>query len=443
MKNPNLSALAGSAAALLIICACVVSCQKLPVAEKNNAYRDAVANPPQNEGKPLIGSVSPLSGIQNTVVTLSGINIDPIAANSSVTVNGFPATINSVITAAIPGGLAKVTLTFTLPPNASSGKIVLKTKGLETTWPTDFKVLSADVSTYANLGTNYIEHINFDKEGIAYGDNVNQVFRISQSGEVTSLIKAGADNPLKFIWGVATDYFNDVYVPDGVNHAIYRISVDGIPKSYIGNGLEGVVDGAGGIIQFGTPRGIAIDKATNTIYITDVNRVRKITSNGVATTLAGSAIEGNVDGRGDLARFGNLDGIAVDTGGNVYVSDRRYLNVRKIRKDGTVTTLAGSSQRGMTDGPGNTATFSDPRGLVADNQGNVYVSDQNTANATYAIRVINKLGNVTTFIKGSGVVNGPTASASVNAPNGLAFGPDDNLYIVNTGANIVSKVTFK
>ncbi|MFD2144896.1 hypothetical protein [Mucilaginibacter antarcticus] len=251
-------------------------------------------------------------------------------------------------------------MAFTVPANATSGKVVLTTNGKEITWPVDFKVLSATVSTYADLGSNYIEHIAFDRNGIAYGEYVDKVFRISQSGAVTLFKDGSGGKPFKFIWGIAADAFNEVYVPDALDHRIYKIQESGVPRILAGNGIDGVVDGVGPQVRFGAPRGIARDLSGN-LYITDVHRVRKISTSAEVTTIAGSDNEGSVDGKGAAAQFGALDGIAVDTAGNIYVSDRRYYNIRKIRPDGTVTTLAGSGTAGMTDGQGTQATFNDPR----------------------------------------------------------------------------------
>ncbi|MES2810233.1 MAG: hypothetical protein V4619_16490 [Bacteroidota bacterium] len=445
MKNLNLSKFINGTITILIICVSLSACRKLPVAAETNEYRDGVPNPPNTVGKPILGSVTPLKGLPGTVVTLAGINIDPVIANNTVTVNGIAATVNNVIVTSIPNGVPKVTVIFTVPANATSGKIVLKTTGAELSWINDFKVIDATMSTYADLGSNYIEHIAFDKDGIAYGDNIDKVLRISPAGQVTTFAGGGTNNPFKFIWGIAVDNFNEVYVPDATSRVIYKITTAGIPKIHVGSGKEGFTDGFGDAVEFGAPRGMVMDLSGN-LFITDVHRVRKIASNGVVTTIAGSTEEGNVDGKGAAARFGSLDGITADSAGNVYVSDRRYLNIRKIAKNGTVTTLAGSGMPGLGDGAGSTATFSDPRGLAVDEQGNVFVADYSAATSTSAIRVVNKLGFVSTLVKGAagaGVINGPAATASVSVPNGLVTDAAGNLYIVNTGANIISKIVFK
>jgi hypothetical protein len=444
MKNLILPKFVAGIFAVVITITCISSCTKIYKAEEVNAYRDGVPNPPPTQGKAIIGSFTPQIGIANTVVTLSGINIDPDIAKNSVTVNGVPAPINAIYVTAIPSGIPKVSVLFTIPANATTGKIVLKTAGVEASTVTNFKVTSATVSTFADLGTNYIEHLTFDRDGNVFGDNINKIIKISPSGAITTVV-GGTNSPLGFIWGIASNSFSDIYVPDAIKHNISRLTSSGKLSVYAGDGTEGIFDGLAGTSKFGAPKGIAINLRGD-IYVSDVHRVRKISSSGVVTTLAGSDMEGSVDGKGAAAQFGNIDNIAVDSVGNIYVTDRRYLNIRKITSDGVVTTLAGIGTAGFTDGPANVATFSDPRGLAVDGQGNIYVADQNKAASIYAIRVVNQLGAVTTLIKGtsnSGVINGPAATASVNSPNGLAFDASGSLYIVNTGANIISKITFR
>ena len=134
----------------------------------------------------------------------------------------------------------------------------------------------------------------------------------------------------------------------------------------------------------------------------DVNvRIRKITPERVATTLAGSSSgqSGNTDGTGGAARFSeNVLGLAVDGTGNVYVTDGFNDTIRKISPEKVVTTIAGSSGYGSANGTGTTARFRESRGICADSGGNLYVAD--TGNHT--IRKITPDGAVTTLAGSSG-----------------------------------------
>jgi len=118
------------------------------------------------------------------------------------------------------------------------------------------------------------------------------------------------------------------------------------------------------------------------IYVADTanHTIRKITPDGALSTLAGQAgLSDSLDGRGDAARFSSPQGVAVDGSGNVYVADTTNCTIRKITRDGVVTTLAGTATScGSADGTGAAARFSRPEAVAVDGSGNVLVAD--TAN---------------------------------------------------------------
>ena len=126
------------------------------------------------------------------------------------------------------------------------------------------------------------------------------------------------------------------------------------------------------------PSGVAVDGAGN-VYVADTvnHRIRKITTSGVVSTLAGSGTSGYTDGTGTSAQFKHPIGVAVDGAGNVYVADQENHRIRKITTSGVVSTLAGSTY-GYTDGTGTSAQFDYPIGVAVDGAGNVYVADQET-----------------------------------------------------------------
>ena len=174
------------------------------------------------------------------------------------------------------------------------------------------------------------------------------------AAHVQTLANDGFADP----YGVVVDDKGNVIVADGGNNnRIVVLAVDGA-RHVLAGGEEGFRDGAGAQAAFNTPSGIALDRHGN-LYVADTGNhaIRKITTNGTVTTLAGSGIAGSADGKGALAQFNGPVGVAVDAEGVVYVADTYNDRIRRIAPDGTVSTLAGGSAPGFMDGQGG-------RGLV-------------------------------------------------------------------------------
>jgi sugar lactone lactonase YvrE len=143
-------------------------------------------------------------------------------------------------------------------------------------------------------------------------------------------------------------------------------------------GSSGSTDGTGSAARFNLPQGVAVDTAGNVFVADRLNyTIRKVTSAGVVTTIAGTAgSSGSADGTGSAARFGGPTSVAVDTAGNVFVADTSNRTIRKVTSAGVVTTLAGlAGSSGSTDGTGSAARFNLPKGVVVDTAGNVFVAD--------------------------------------------------------------------
>ncbi|MDR1850253.1 MAG: SMP-30/gluconolactonase/LRE family protein, partial [Zoogloeaceae bacterium] len=186
--------------------------------------------------------------------------------------------------------------------------------------------------------------------------------------------------------GLTIDATGNLYVADTWNARIRKITPDGEVTTFAGGVDDGYsegdfADGQGRNARFYDPFDITID-AEGILYVADSGnqRIRKVTPDGVVTTLAGGNNEGKrsfADGKGSKARFFWPSGIAVDAAGNLYVADTDNQRIRKVTPDGVVTTLAGSGEKGFADGEGSAARFCRPRGIAIDAEGNLYVADGN------------------------------------------------------------------
>ena len=242
--------------------------------------------------------------------------------------------------------------------------------------------------------------------------------------------------------GVAVDSSGNVYVADTYNYTIRKITPAGVVTTLAGlAGNGGSEDGTGNAASFYQPSGVAVDSSGN-VYVADTYNytIRKITPAGVVTTLAGlSGTSGSANGTGSSARFNNPTYLTVDSSGNVYVADTNNHTIRKITSAGAVTTLAGlPGTRGSIDGTGNGARFSNPKGISVDGAGNLYVCD--SGNRT--IRKVTSSGVVTTLAGLAGniaLVNGTGSSARFIDPVGMAVDGAGNLYVTESTSHIVRK----
>jgi sugar lactone lactonase YvrE len=270
-----------------------------------------------------------------------------------------------------------------------------------------------------------------DSAGNLYlADTRNHLIRhISPSGFVTTVITSGPafDTPS----GIAISA-QGLIVSDTGNHVVRRINPDGSTITIAGAfGQPGFDDGLGAAARFDSPLGLAV--ATNgVIYVADCGNhtVRAISADNVVTTLAGSAgAWGATDASGNSARFNGPIGLALDSQGNLFVSDSNNHLIRKITPARDVTTFAGSQlENGFADGDGHNAKFFQPAELAFDAHGNLYVADS----MNHAIRRISADGKVSTvagFTKTPGADDGDNQRARFYNPYGVAVLPSGQLAI--------------
>ena len=242
--------------------------------------------------------------------------------------------------------------------------------------------------------------------------------------------------------GLAVDSNGVVYVADASNNAIRKVAPNGATTTLAG-GQQGSTNGVGTNASFNSPAAVAVDAAGN-VYVADEfnNLIRKITPFGAVTTLAGGGGRGRLgNGTGTNAFFNHPSGLAVDGAGNVYVADTWNCAIRKVTTNGVVTTLAGSANNsggiiGSTDGPGPSALFNYPVGLAVDSSTNLYVAD--TGNST--VRMITPNAMVTTLAGTVGALgsnDGQGTNGRFALPNGIAVAGSGVLYVADSGNNTI------
>ncbi len=313
----------------------------------------------------------------------------------------------------------------------------------------------------------------FDKNGNYYfvdGVNSHRVRRINPLGIISSVAGngmagfAGDGGPatnarLNGPTGIALDTIGNIYVSDGQNNRIRRIDkLTGVISTVAGTGVGGF--GPDGVMATASmiwgPSDICIDRLNN-IYIADgVNsRVRKISSTGIISTVAGIMTAGYSGDHGPAtnAQLGLPSGVAVDDTGNIFIADNGTGSscIRKVNTSGIITTFAGNGASSyVSDGIPATVAQICPNKICCDSLNNLFVSDRYN-NRVYKIDVFT---NLLTCIAGNGVVGdsgdgGSATSATLNYPSGVAVDACGNLYVPTVGSvsvvgsgRRIRKVTF-
>jgi uncharacterized protein (TIGR03437 family) len=238
-------------------------------------------------------------------------------------------------------------------------------------------------------------------------------------------------------YGVAVDSAGNLYIADSANNVIRKVS-GGVIATIAGNGTPGYTgdNGPATGAQLSAPSAVALDSAGN-LYIADFgnNVVRKVSaSNGVIATVAGNGTYGfgGDNGQAINAELYQPEGLAVDSSGNLYIADTSNSRVRKVSTSGVITTVAGNGTPSFAgDGAAATsAELDEPIGLALDSAGNLYIADlaNNRIREVSGGEINTIAGNGTPGYSGDG---GAAANAELNEPIGIALDPAGNFYIAD------------
>ncbi|MFD0712155.1 S-layer homology domain-containing protein [Paenibacillus sp. GCM10027626] len=308
------------------------------------------------------------------------------------------------------------------------------------------KKLMASVLAFL-LITSVVPELSGGKVHAASGYTINTAAGIGTngySGDGGPATLAELYNPS----GVAIDSSGNLYIADSSNHRVRKVDASGKISTIAGTGTGGY-SGDGGpatSASLNNPYGLTIDSIGN-LYISDYSNhsIRKVDVSGKISTVAGMGRDG-YSGDGGPATSAQLsypDGVAVDRSGNLYIADKGNHRIRKVDTLGTISTVAGTGGRGYSGDEGNAvlAQLNFPTGVAVDSIGNLYISDY----FNYCIRKVDVSGKISTVAGIGGSYGfsgdgGPATSARLSLPDGVAVDSIGNLYLSDRSNSRVRKV---
>ena len=326
---------------------------------------------------------------------------------------------------------------------------------------------SGDGGLAAQATINNAVYVATDLFGNLYiaDQNNNRVRKVDSKGIITTVAGNGAGTysgdggpatqaSLNSPTGVCTDAAGNLYIADVGNFRIRKVDTSGIITTVAGNGVEAYSGDGGPATQASMyiPIRCVVDAAGN-LYVTDQSgqRIRMINTAGIISTFAGTGANagphslGSYSGDGGQATAANLNNptaITVDPAGNIIFSDQYNQRIRKVDKNGIITTIAGNGNAayGGDNGPATAASLNYPCGVVADQNGDVYVVDD----VNNRVRKISN-GTITT-VAGNGSATysgdgGPATAAALNVPTGIAVDAQGNIYIADVTNQRIRKVS--
>lgn len=265
--------------------------------------------------------------------------------------------------------------------------------------------------------------------GSYFVEQVNQNFSVATLTGTTQGFNDGDPSSAQFFQPYNLDFDADgnMYVADYINNRIRKVTPSGDVTTLAGAGPNGFEDGNGPDAFFNKPTDLVVDKVAQLIYVTDANNnaIRIVSFTGDVTTLTAGLGSGFADGDLNNAQFNYPSGIVRDLAGNLFISDQYNYRIRKITSAGNVSTLAGNGESSSVDGTGIGASLNGPAGIDFDSEGNLYVIEYDGFN----LRKITTSGVVSTVV--SGVEAGflyPNGLA-IDSQNNILIADTDNSLI--------------
>jgi gliding motility-associated-like protein len=419
----------------------------LYVANAGGNQIDAISTTGFSIDKPL--PVGLILDAKTGIISGSPLSTSP-AKNYTITAYNYGGSSSAVVSIGVDAGTPP-DISYSSPKTYTVQKAIEPLKPVNAGGTINTTQAYSQTSSLTNGWYFYSPNgITKDKEGNIYviDANYSTIKKVQPDGVITqysgsnysysgftngNIAVATFYNPI----GLAFDKAGNMFVTDAGNNLIRKVSTTGNVTTLAGSSISGLVNGTGASARFNKPAGITTDASGN-LFITEINNhtIRKITPAGVVTTIAGNGTAGMVNGSGAAAKFNMPAGIAVDSKGNLYVADRGNYLIRKITPTGVVSTLAGSGKPGFADGAGTAAVFTDPKDLTIDSKDNLYVTD----NAL--VRKITSLGVVTTFVGNNNYypTDGIGQAATIGRPYGILINTDGNLYIADQSYGTIRKI---